>query len=193
MSTTPTLLLEPRPPSPPAPQYLNFLAKWTGFGRSSSENPLPMPKPNISVINPRRFLKYAKNSPVSVFRFSPTRLPVYVAATTADTSNNVDDSMPSSPPLDDIYQHIPEKYMPWANTVFSPTEVNNQAKMQIFVKTLTGKTITLEVESSDAIDNSELLKHFQSAFQEDTEWREALLNGSTEFTAQNDMVFHNGR
>lgn len=28
-----------------------------------------------------------------------------------------------------------------------------QAKMQIFVKTLTGKTITLEVESSDTIDN----------------------------------------
>jgi hypothetical protein len=26
-------------------------------------------------------------------------------------------------------------------------------KMQIFVKTLTGKTITLEVESSDTIDN----------------------------------------
>jgi len=28
-----------------------------------------------------------------------------------------------------------------------------QAIMQIFVKTLTGKTITLEVESSDTIDN----------------------------------------
>jgi hypothetical protein len=28
-----------------------------------------------------------------------------------------------------------------------------QAEMQIFVKTLTGKTITLEVESSDTIDN----------------------------------------
>jgi ubiquitin len=27
------------------------------------------------------------------------------------------------------------------------------ANMQIFVKTLTGKTITLEVESSDTIDN----------------------------------------
>ena len=27
------------------------------------------------------------------------------------------------------------------------------AAMQIFVKTLTGKTITLEVESSDTIDN----------------------------------------
>lgn len=30
---------------------------------------------------------------------------------------------------------------------------NTQASMQIFVKTLTGKTITLEVESSDTIDN----------------------------------------
>lgn len=28
-----------------------------------------------------------------------------------------------------------------------------EGKMQIFVKTLTGKTITLEVESSDTIDN----------------------------------------
>jgi hypothetical protein len=30
---------------------------------------------------------------------------------------------------------------------------NTPKKMQIFVKTLTGKTITLEVESSDTIDN----------------------------------------
>jgi Ubiquitin family len=29
----------------------------------------------------------------------------------------------------------------------------NRGEMQIFVKTLTGKTITLEVESSDTIDN----------------------------------------
>jgi hypothetical protein len=29
----------------------------------------------------------------------------------------------------------------------------HHSKMQIFVKTLTGKTITLEVESSDTIDN----------------------------------------
>ena len=32
-------------------------------------------------------------------------------------------------------------------------EVRRTARMQIFVKTLTGKTITLEVESSDTIDN----------------------------------------
>jgi small subunit ribosomal protein S27Ae len=35
----------------------------------------------------------------------------------------------------------------------SPLTVPSQAVMQIFVKTLTGKTITLEVESSDTIDN----------------------------------------
>jgi|UniRef100_A0A2K1YC75 small subunit ribosomal protein S27Ae len=36
----------------------------------------------------------------------------------------------------------------------SPSEnPKKEAKMQIFVKTLTGKTITLEVESSDTIDN----------------------------------------
>lgn len=29
----------------------------------------------------------------------------------------------------------------------------NQQKMQIFIKTLTGKTITLEVEPSDSIEN----------------------------------------
>ncbi|OAA57765.1 ubiquitin [Cordyceps fumosorosea ARSEF 2679] len=33
------------------------------------------------------------------------------------------------------------------------TKVETDCKMQIFVKTLTGKTITLEVESSDTIDN----------------------------------------
>lgn len=31
--------------------------------------------------------------------------------------------------------------------------LSREEKMQIFVKTLTGKTITLEVESSDAIDH----------------------------------------
>jgi len=34
-----------------------------------------------------------------------------------------------------------------------PTTSNITRSMQIFVKTLTGKTITLEVESSDTIDN----------------------------------------
>lgn len=36
---------------------------------------------------------------------------------------------------------------------FNFLDILNNGKMQIFVKTLTGKTITLEVESSDTIEN----------------------------------------
>merc|ERR1712187_280534 len=39
------------------------------------------------------------------------------------------------------------------NAVFPQSHIANVVTMQIFVKTLTGKTITLEVESSDTIDN----------------------------------------
>ncbi|KAI3501780.1 hypothetical protein L1887_29794 [Cichorium endivia] len=42
---------------------------------------------------------------------------------------------------------------PYKNLFPNPNQRHNSAKMQIFVKTLTGKTITLEVESSDTIDN----------------------------------------
>ena len=34
-----------------------------------------------------------------------------------------------------------------------PTQTHAQPRMQIFVKTLTGKTVTLEVEPSDSIEN----------------------------------------
>ncbi|XP_038720654.1 ubiquitin-60S ribosomal protein L40-like [Tripterygium wilfordii] len=49
-------------------------------------------------------------------------------------------------------------YKTLANTVLTQKFTlgwlrRERAKMQIFVKTLTGKTITLEVESSDTIDN----------------------------------------
>ena len=37
--------------------------------------------------------------------------------------------------------------------IFATKQHINNYKMQIFVKTLTGKTITLEVEPSDSIDN----------------------------------------
>ena len=43
------------------------------------------------------------------------------------------------------------------------------------------------------IDNSALLERFKSAFQEDTEWREAVAHGSPDFSAQDGMVFHKGR
>ncbi|CAI9773451.1 unnamed protein product [Fraxinus pennsylvanica] len=41
----------------------------------------------------------------------------------------------------------------FSSNLFSKPLSNIRLKMQIFVKTLTGKTITLEVESSDTIDN----------------------------------------
>ena len=40
-----------------------------------------------------------------------------------------------------------------SSTVLSFNHTLSHHRMQIFVKTLTGKTITLEVESSDTIDN----------------------------------------
>ena len=43
----------------------------------------------------------------------------------------------------------PPPRLPLTTPPFSSTHIT----MQIFVKTLTGKTITLEVESSDTIDN----------------------------------------
>ncbi|XP_037950092.1 ubiquitin-60S ribosomal protein L40 isoform X1 [Teleopsis dalmanni] len=66
-------------------------------------------------------------------------------------------------------QHTKVKLTIWGNLVHLTLESNvsfsfcdwytlarftkNQRKMQIFVKTLTGKTITLEVEPSDTIEN----------------------------------------
>uniref|UniRef100_A0ACD5UI71 Uncharacterized protein n=1 Tax=Avena sativa TaxID=4498 RepID=A0ACD5UI71_AVESA len=41
---------------------------------------------------------------------------------------------------------------PWVGSTLKKS-LQSSVKMQIFVKTLTGKTITLEVESSDTIDN----------------------------------------
>lgn len=39
------------------------------------------------------------------------------------------------------------------NIIKIQSKYNQNTQMQIFVKTLTGKTITLEVESSDTIEN----------------------------------------
>ncbi len=42
--------------------------------------------------------------------------------------------------------------------------------MQLFVKTLTGKTITLEVDSNDTIEN-EYSKRKHTSFSFETSWR----------------------
>lgn len=43
------------------------------------------------------------------------------------------------------------------------------------------------------IDNSQILDRFKTAYQEDTEWREALVRGNSEFAAESGLVFHKGK
>ena len=57
------------------------------------------------------------------------------------------------PPLGDCIVISQASRRSSANASQQRIEQLRQATMQIFVKTLTGKTITLEVESSDTIDN----------------------------------------
>ena len=57
---------------------------------------------------------------------------------------------------DDEQKHqspTPDHNEVWEKKYFSLKKHTNTKPMQIFIKTLTGKTITLEVEPSDSIDN----------------------------------------
>ncbi|PFH62714.1 hypothetical protein XA68_12392 [Ophiocordyceps unilateralis] len=53
----------------------------------------------------------------------------------------------------DKLHHQPQRLPSPTSSTCTSSVSRNSGKMQIFVKTLTGKTITLEVESSDTIDN----------------------------------------
>lgn len=53
--------------------------------------------------------------------------------------------------------------------------------------------ISVSALTTLAIDNSELLERFKSAFQEDILWRTALVRGSEDFRVESDLVFHKGR
>ncbi|RXW15697.1 hypothetical protein EST38_g10159 [Candolleomyces aberdarensis] len=112
---------------PPAPLFLSFLTKWTGFGRSSLEPALPSPSPKVSICNLNHFCKYSKNTPIGILNFHPVGSPSYISATSPSPPNLKDDisepkdSPNSSPPS----SFLPPKYMPWADSVVSPTAVND--------------------------------------------------------------------
>ena len=61
------------------------------------------------------------------------------------------------PTTDHLSHKLSTKLSCWVQYLLSTFDINqrntNNPKMQIFVKTLTGKTITLEVEPSDSIEN----------------------------------------
>ncbi|KAJ8472542.1 hypothetical protein ONZ45_g16617 [Pleurotus djamor] len=52
---------------------------------------------------------------------------------------------------------------------------------------------TISAITTLAIDNSDLLAKFKRAYQRDTVWREAILNGDSDFRSEAGLVFHKGR
>ncbi|KAJ3500263.1 hypothetical protein NMY22_g19316 [Coprinellus aureogranulatus] len=117
---------EPPPVSSPKSSFLSFLTQWTGFGRSTLDSSLPRPPLNISTCTSRRFRKYAKNAPLGVIRYHAVGSPSYVSATLSSPclEDDIDEAKdpPSPPPTSTPF--IPDKYMPWADSVFSTTAVD---------------------------------------------------------------------
>lgn len=110
--------------------FVSSFMSWTGYGRStSSDSSSPPPRaPDVAVVNPRRFLKYSKSSPIALIRFHPTGSPSYKLASMASSSaapdTDIDPEPLSSDDSDeqDFLSRIPPKYHPWAS-VFSPVDV----------------------------------------------------------------------
>lgn len=116
----------PPPPEPPkpTPSILDFLTQWAGSGRSTLVNPLATLTPKISTCNPRRFAKYAKNQHVYAINFHPAGSPAYIASiSSSPLSDDISDPPAELPPPDSTF--LPDKYLPWAHTVFSPIAVDN--------------------------------------------------------------------
>ena len=57
------------------------------------------------------------------------------------------------PPPSPLTKHLSSTFLSRFPPLLTLQTLTRMIVMQIFVKTLTGKTITLEVESSDTIDN----------------------------------------
>lgn len=119
-------------PTTPSNPFASSFLSWAGFGRPKS-GPLPLPlpkcKPDVAVVNPRRFLKYSKSSPVALIRFHAVGTPSYNLASMSESTLASElgpdlEPSPAEDPSNDFTSHVPPKYMPWAS-VFSPVDVDN--------------------------------------------------------------------
>ena len=109
------------------PSFLSSFVRWTGFGHSSPT--LPSSPPDIKIIGPKHFQKYAKGNAESVclLCFSPHLSQEHINASSLSSFEDLGGIEPlkdSSPPVDatDHLKFIPEKLIPWATSVFSPSK-----------------------------------------------------------------------
>lgn len=111
------------PSTTPRPSYFASLPGWTGLGRSTHAPTTldPTGPPTVSVLNPHRFAKYAKATPVAVLRFNPS--PTTIAATSSTSPSNSSPDDDDADPTEDWMKYLPQKYFPWAS-VFSPVAVD---------------------------------------------------------------------
>ena len=109
------------------PSFLSSFVHCTGFGHSSPT--VPLSPPDIKIIGPKHFQKYAKGSAESVcllclsLYFSQEHINAFSLSSFEDLGG-IEPLKGPSPPVDatDHLKFIPEKLMPWATSVFSPSE-----------------------------------------------------------------------
>lgn len=124
---------------PPGTSFLSAFVHLHGYGQPSPISPLATP--NVWMVSPTKFQKVAKHSTenISLLRFHPVGSPAYIWATATSVSDDLDDvSTPLPPPEpppsspDNPYCFVPDKYMPWADTVFNPIEFDKLPEHRSF-------------------------------------------------------------
>lgn len=124
----------PNSTNSPRPSFLSSSVRWTGYGHSMP-GLIPPSVPDIKIINRRQFSKYAKADPEAVccLRFHNSTSSTFINSfsfTTKSDWDDIDDIDPHDPlpeftppeSTNNFEQFVPEKYRPWASTVFNPAE-----------------------------------------------------------------------
>lgn len=138
LEDTPSSATSTTPDSTPthsssSPSFLSSFIQRNSFGCSTPMLDSPPPPPDIKIVNPAWFKKYTKSNPNMVCMLcyhtsnSPTFINSFSTIKSWDDIDNVNpyDLLPEFTPSDDtdnFEKFIPEKYHPWASSVFNPAE-----------------------------------------------------------------------